>query len=130
MKLSKLLAHHSIKRKMVNMHNTADTLWRKIIFELGRNVKEIKTIDSAGCNNNGKWFSVRVVDEIVYISEAKMNKPSSTLAMDRPISQKEFVGLYPNYYKWRTGIMSREQAKGNSMNSSYIFALIHFFEKN
>ena len=112
------------------MQNSTDALWRKIISELGQGTKEIKTIDSAGRSENGKWFSVRAIDETLYVNEAKTNKPSSTLAMERPISKKEFTDIYPNYSKWRAGTMPREQAKGNSMNSSYIFALIHTFDEN
>jgi len=110
------------------MQSKADIVWQKIISELGQNTHEIKTIDNTGCSDKGKWFSVRVIDEILYIGEANSNKPSSTLAMERPIPQKEFAALYPNYAKWRAGTMPREKAKGSSMNSSYIFALIHAFD--
>ena len=110
------------------MHNKAEAVWQKIISELGRNTQEIKTIDNTGRSDKGRWFSVSVKDGILYVGEANLNKPSSTLAMERPIPQKEFSALYPNYSKWRAGTMPREKAKGSSMNSSYIFALIHAFD--
>jgi hypothetical protein len=69
------------------------------------------------------------VDDTLYVDEAKEHRPSSTLAVTRSISKSEFIKLYPNYFKWRDGSMPREQAKGGSMNSSYVFALIHEFDK-
>ena len=112
------------------MQSTADSLWRKMITELGKDTKEIKTINSAGHNDRGKWFSVKVVDDILYVDAARENSPSSSLMMARPISKKGFITLYANYSKWRAGTMTRVQASGNSMNSSYIFALIHAFDDN
>ena len=99
-------------------------LWHKILLELSESPQEIQTLSKTG----GKWFHISVVEDTLYVNEAKTKNPSSKLANTRSISKTEFMALYPNYYKWRVGAMPREQAKGNSMNSSYIFALINAFD--
>ena len=103
-------------------------LWHNILSKLNGSPQEIQTVNKTGSAAGGKWFQVNVVDDTVYIDEAMINTPSSRLTNIRAISKTEFMALYPNYFKWRAGTMSREQAKGNSMNSSYIFALINSFD--
>jgi len=103
-------------------------LWQKLLLTLSDLPQEVKTVSKTGSTAEGKWFYVNAVGDALHVDEAKTKIPSSKLANTRVITKVEFMALYPNYYKWRTGVMSREQAKGNSLNSSYIFALINKFD--
>ena len=106
----------------------AKALWDKILTTISSSPQEVCTIDSKGSNSEGKWFKVETDNNNLRIYEAEKHKPSSDLAVSRPVYEKEFISLYQNYYKWRAGTMPRTKAKGNSKNSSYIFALINQFE--
>lgn len=119
--------------KIINTKSTyeygeisADLFWQNIVCKLTQSPNEIQTIKQNGIK--GKWIKVSTDNNNVFVDKAKNNTPSSTIDIVRTISKKEFVKLYPLYYKWRKKSITREEAKGGSMNSSYIFALINEFD--
>lgn len=103
-----------------------NALWKKVIQNLFHYHREIQTINQNGTKS--KWISVSSDDMNVYVDKAKLNTPSSSITLARTINRNEFVKLIPLYYQWRNGNITREEAKGGSMNSSYIFALINHFD--
>ena len=109
----------------MNNEFEAVSLWQSLLIELKRNPQEIHTTKK--CGDVGIWISVEAGNDTVIVNRAKQNSPSSSISEPRSITKSEFVKLYPNYFKWRKGEMTRNQAKGGSMNSSYIFALISKF---
>lgn len=104
----------------------SELLWSKIINSLSQSSHELQTIRQSG--TKGKWFSASAVGDVIEIRQAIHNKPSTAITLPRLINKNEFVSIYPNYYPWRKGIMSRVEASGSSQNSSYIFALINEFD--
>lgn len=100
-----------------------DQAWKIVLNEL-KNPKDVQLIRQSG--KGTLWIHASSASQAIQIMTAKFNSPSSS-AKPRAIGKDEFMSIYYNYYPWRTGEMSREQAKGNSRNSSYIFALIHRF---
>jgi hypothetical protein len=98
----------------------AELLWQSIITKLYKSSQEVQTV-------TGMWIQVNADNDAIYVNNAVKNNPSSNLSHTRTISKNEFVRLYPLYFQLRSGIITREQAKGGSMNSSYIFALINHF---
>ena len=109
----------------MNNEAEANSLWQNILTELKLNPQEIHTTKK--CGDIGIWISVEADNDTVIINRAKQNSPSSSISEPRNITKSESLKLYPNYFKWREGKMSRAQARGGSMNSSYIFALISKF---
>ena len=105
--------------------NTAETLWRNIISILCASPQDVQTVLQNG--SAGIWIHAKSDNGVIVIDRAKNNTPSSELNSPRYINKNEFIMLYPLYFKWRKGSISREQAKGGSMSSSYIFALINKF---
>ena len=105
----------------------ASMFWGKVINALANTPYNIRTIDKDGNTGGGKWF-IASFDGCHIKIDGSQKQPSSRLANSRFISREEFTKLYPNYYKWRTGVIPRELAKGDSLNSSYIFALINAFD--
>ena len=106
---------------------TASELWNYITADLKNDSKEIQTIDKDGNTFGGKWFTAYSSGDSICIDKAKSNSPSSSIKNIHVISKAEFSALYSNYFKWRAGTMQRNVAKGKSMNSSYIFAIINAF---
>lgn len=103
----------------------ADTLWQRMIHTLNQSPCEIQLIRQNG--EKGKWISVRTDNNNILIDRAKHNTPSSSITHSRAIGKNEFTKLYPLFFQWQDRSISREEAKGGSMNSSYIFALINEF---
>ena len=101
-------------------------LWKDILDTLATSPQDIQTVLQDG--SGGLWIHAKTENGVVEIDRARDKIPSSGLSTPRYISEKEFVSLYPLYFQWRKGAISREKAKGGSMKSSYIFALIHKFE--
>ncbi|MFA5675604.1 MAG: DUF6884 domain-containing protein [Christensenellales bacterium] len=112
--------------KNVFLCEKADMLWQSIICTLGQSPRELQTISQSG--KRGKWVSIRADKNNIFIDRAWQNTPSSSITHKRTISKSEFIKLYPLFYQWRERRISREEAKGGSMNSSYIFALINEFD--
>jgi len=105
---------------------SADELWKNIIISLSQSPQDICTVTRYG--SGGKWIHAKVINNTILVNKAKHNTPSSNMASERTINKTEFTKLYPLYYQWINGNITREQAKGNSMNSSYVFALINKFD--
>jgi|GEM_PF-167478 len=103
----------------------ADTLWQRIIYTLSQSPCEIQLISQN--RKKGKWIFVCTDNNNILIDRAKHNTPSSSITHSRTISKNEFTKLYPLFFQWQDRRISREEAKGGSMNSSYIFALINEF---
>jgi len=77
------------------------------------------------------WVHASVSNDTIEINRSSEKRPSSKITTPRKISKEEFLELYPFYYKWREGTVSREFIRDSmSQNSSYIFALIHEFDDN
>ena len=104
----------------------ADKLWQRIIYTLSQSPCEIQLISQN--RKKGKWISVCTNNNNILIDRAKHNTPSSSITHSRAISKNEFNKLYPLFFQWQDRRISREEAKGGSMNSSYIFALINEFD--
>ena len=104
----------------------ANALWSIIASSLHKQPRDIQTIKQDG--SGGLWFSAEVVDDTLYIDNTRQRTPSSKLASNRAISREEFMRVYPLYYSWKTGSVSRVQVTKSTQNSSYIFAIIHNFE--
>ena len=111
-----------VKEACGHEEKSADVLWRNIINKIIQSPNEIQTISQIGIK--GKWICINI-----FIDGAKNNTPSSSTALIRTISKNEFAKLYPLFYQWRSKNITRKEAKGGSMNSSYIFALINEFDK-
>ena len=102
-------------------------LWTRIISAIRNNPKEMVTIRQDG--SMGKWFLASVVNGDLLISNAKTNKPSTNIAVERRITEAEFIRTFPYYLRWQNqeyGIR-QEAVRLASLNTSYIFALISFY---
>jgi len=102
-------------------------LWKRIVFELSK-TKEISTVRRG--KTEGIWFSANSINDNVIITESKIRKPSSKLNGTRKIDGKEFLKIYPYYQLWKEGKVSRTIMQRLSLNTSYILALINYFENN
>lgn len=112
----------------VNPHENgaAETLWQKIMDTLSQAPDEIQLVKQNG--EKGKWISVCTDNHNIIIGRASYNAPSTEISKSRAINKNEFNKLYPLFFRWKNRSISREEAKGGSMNSSYIFALISEFD--
>jgi len=108
-------------------NNYIHNLWERIISNLVSKPIEIQTILLN--SKEGIWFSANSIYGDVIITKAQKNKPSSKIKYPRKISEYEFIKLYPYYCKWKTKDVKREYIRNLSKNTSYIFALINYFEK-
>jgi hypothetical protein len=106
-------------------NGAAEMLWQKIIDTLGQAPGEIQLVKQNG--EKGKWISVCSDNHNIIIGRARYNTPSTEISKSRAINKNEFNKLYPLFFRWKNRSISREEAKGGSMNSSYIFALISEF---
>lgn len=106
--------------------SVSEILWQRVVSALNQSPQDIYTVNKYG--NIGKWIHASAVNDTVQIGAAKQNIPSSKLTSTRFVCKNEFIELYPLYYQWKKGKITREQAKGRSMNSSYIFALKNKFD--
>ncbi|TMV49572.1 hypothetical protein FE783_13815 [Paenibacillus mesophilus] len=70
------------------------------------------------------WFRISTDGNIVIISQAKDNAPSSTLKMPRTISFDEFDRIYPYYQLRLNGSSVSQEAVRKSVNTVYIYGLI------
>jgi len=108
--------------KEANINNDyTHNLWKNIILKLSSNPIEIQTM--------GKeyWFSAHLKDDIIYIDNSQINKPSVELSTLRKINENGFSKVYHYYQPWRKGDIQRQSMPGK--NTSYILALINHFEK-
>jgi hypothetical protein len=103
----------------------ADTLWQQIIYTLSQSPREIQLLKQNG--EKGKWISVYADNKNILIGRARHNRPSSEITKSRAINKNEFTELYPLFFCWKNKNITRQEAKGSSMNSSYVFALISEF---
>ena len=97
---------------------SGEVVWELIKKQLENNELEFKT-------KRNLWFAAIYVDNKIYIDKAKKNEPSSKVNMIRSISKDEFILVHSFYHRWinkEPGII--EKAGKESMNVSYIFALI------
>jgi len=76
----------------------------------------------------GLWFSVNIIDENIIISKSIKNKPSSKIKNIRNITKNEFCNIYPYYQEWKNNKISRAKIRNISQNTSYIFAIINYYE--
>ncbi|MDR2590443.1 MAG: hypothetical protein LBC71_05605 [Oscillospiraceae bacterium] len=124
--ISKSVCTRQYNEDVKTKNNDASVFWMNIISILTNTPRNIQTIDKNGNSDGGKWFLASVDRYQIKIDESQ-KQPSSKLANSRLIQKEEFIMIYSNYFKWRTGVISREIAKGDSLNSSYIFAIINAF---
>ncbi len=101
-----------------------EKLWRKIISQLPVDGEEMKTTE-------GLWFLVSASTDMIVVTKAIYNKPSSRLNKERNITQEEFLEIYPYYEQWIKDIpYTWQKAKKKSHNVSYIFPLIEKYINN
>ncbi|NLC40623.1 MAG: hypothetical protein GX763_06880, partial [Clostridiaceae bacterium] len=117
---------YATKKATTEGNAKAEILWQKITESLSQAPYDLQTIMLSGRKN--KWFTANAFDNNIIVSQCLNHTPSMNIKFPRIIEKDEFVTLYPNYYKWRSGRMTRAEADGNSHHSSYIFALINEFE--
>jgi hypothetical protein len=104
---------------------TSNDAWKKILVELIDSPQDVATIYKNG--HFGKWFHATQHNGLIFIGNAKSHFPSCNLKHSAIISKEDFIKLYPNYRKWRSGELSREKAKAGTFVSSYVFGLISRF---
>ena len=99
--------------------------WKKILVELIDSPQDVVTISKSGCS--GKWFHATQYNDMIFINNSKTHYPSCNIKRNIMINKEVFIMLYPNYKKWRSGEISREDAKADTFVSSYVFGLIKQF---
>lgn len=104
----------------------AEVLWYKITDRLGQGSYDLQTVMLNGRKN--KWLTASALNNCIIINRSENGTPSIRLNAPRIIAKDEFISLYPNYYGWRNGSLTRTEANEGSQNSSYIFALINEFD--
>ena len=76
-----------------------------------------------------KWFRASEKKGYIFIDNAVDHRPSCELSMPRPIRADEYIRMYPYYQRWMSGEPGvRMAALNESQNSTYIFALMSYFE--
>ena len=95
--------------------------WEQICDKFETSV-DIQTVMKDGSSN--LWISVLRRGNELIVGPAVTKKPTSLIAT-RAIKQKDFEILYPLYQPWREGKITRSHITEISLNSSYIFAVIH-----
>jgi hypothetical protein len=104
-----------------------DFIWDNIIKKIDNRTVEIQTKKLNG--EMGVWFSVNVFNDSIIIGKSIINSPSSKLKNQRIISKNEFLNVYQYYSNWKNNEIKRTFLKNLSQNTSYIFAIIHFYDK-
>jgi hypothetical protein len=104
---------------------TSNEAWKKILVELIEASQDVATVSKDGLL--GKWFHATQNNGFIFIDKAKSHYPSCNLKHNTIITKEIFMKLYPNYAKWRSGALSREEAKAGTFVSSYVFGLINRF---
>ncbi len=102
-------------------------LWEKAIlkFELGTMEIKTKRLNST----EGLWFSIISENDVLIISAAKINEPSSKLKNSIRLEKDDFKKIYPYYVQWKNGDILRKSVRKISRKTSYIFALMNYFEE-
>ena len=72
------------------------------------------------------WFSVRIIDNFVCVSNAKVNSPSSKLKKYRKLGHAEFTRMYPIYLKRKAGYAVSAEASAASHNQTYWYAIMDY----
>ena len=104
-----------------------DFIWDNIIKKIDNRTVDIQTKKLNG--EMGVWFSVNVFNDSIIIGKSIINSPSSKLKNQRIISKNEFLNVYQYYSNWKNNEIKRTFLKNLSQNTSYIFAIIHFYDK-
>lgn len=95
-----------------------ETLWNRIIEQLPLSGEEMQT-------TTGLWFNASSYNGRLYINKAEEHVPSSEISIQRSISKKNFILVYPYYNLWVNGESGiRQEVNRKSRNSAYIFALL------
>jgi len=100
-----------------------ETLWNRILSNLSSSGDELQT-------TTGLWFRAISEGEKLFVDKAYNHSPTSELSMKRSISKKDFLIVHSFYDRWvigETGV--RQEVRGKSRNTAYIFALIDKFDK-
>ena len=103
-------------------------LWKKLVLKCESKSVEIKTIRLN--STKGLWFKINIINDNVIVTNSEINKPSVKLVNQRIISKSNIIKLFPYYQKWKKGEIYRETIRNISINTSYVFGLLNYIEKN
>jgi hypothetical protein len=112
--------------KPTDTEQKAKLLWSKIVSSLRQNPHEIETIKLD--RSPGIWFSASVENNAIVVDNAVANAPSAIIRGARMIFEDEFIKVFTYYEPWINRRCPRGKIRNKSMNTSYIFALIHHYK--
>ena len=101
---------------------TSQEAWLNIIAHLQNKSIEFPTVPKI--KRDPVWFDASTDGEIIIISPAKINRPSSQLTMQRKLSYKIFEKVYPIYLRRINGEAVSNEALRTTVNQVYYFSLI------
>ena len=101
--------------------------WSNMIAQLSENPVEVPTAPSN--TRHPVWFNACIDNGELYIQNAISHTPSTQLPQRRKITKSAFATIHAYYVRWMNGEKDiRHEARTQSMNTTYIFALIKYFE--
>ena len=106
------------------MNMELETEWARILSETNIGI-DLHTLPLK--RKEYLWFFVKSDGKHVIVTNSVNRQPSSILKNPRKISYKEFLGMYPLYFRRKNGEQVSNEAKLISRNQVYIYSLIGKF---
>ena len=99
-------------------------LWDLLISKLRDNPQEFPTTPRT--NKTPVWFRAYSDGYAIYVSNARVHKPSSKIKGQRTLTYEEFLRMYPIYLRRQAGKSVSTEAAEASYNQVYWYSLIKY----
>lgn len=100
-------------------------VWNNVIEKLSEGKLELPTTPKN--KRTPVWFTARTDGDLIYISEAIHNRPSSKLSMDRKLTYSKFEEVYPLFLRREKGESVSSEVTTITVNQVYFFSLMKHF---
>ncbi|MCB2377794.1 hypothetical protein LGH70_09390 [Hymenobacter sp. BT635] len=96
--------------------------WRKILDAIPADGRELHTVPIT--KKQPVWFAVNRELDLIWVTSASQNSPSSILTLRRRLSFKKFNEILPYFFRRAQGESVSKEVCRLTMNQVYYFSLI------
>ena len=101
---------------------TPEKAWDTIVKRVSNHSEEFHTVPKN--RRTPVWFLASGDGKYIYISEAKMNRPSSKISAVRKLTWSDFEKIYPLYFRREQGEVISAEATAITRNQVYYYSVI------